>query len=132
MTPINTFESPELLFPALEPIAITLAPVLDVAADVPTAMRFAPELLSATVDPMATILVPHRLTIPVPKRILELVELVMMGIKFIFDRPVIADRFAVVPEKEPDTLRFDSMLTAEIVASPLTFNAPPAPIVVVE
>jgi hypothetical protein len=132
VAPINMFESPELLFPAFEPIAIRLAPVLEVAADVPSATRKAPELLSAAVGPSATILVPHRFTIPEPKRIFELVELITIGVELMFDRPVIADKLAVVPEKAPDTFRLDSMLAAEIVASPLTLSVPPAPSVVVE
>jgi hypothetical protein len=126
------FELPELLFPAFEPIATRLAPVLEVAADVPSAMRKAPELLTAAVGPSATILLPHRFTIPDPKRIFELVELTTIGVELMLDRPVIADKLAVVPENAPDTLRLDSMLAAEIVATPLTLSVPPDPIVVVE
>lgn len=111
VAPINMFESPELLFPAFEPIATRLAPVLEVAADVPSATRKAPELLSAAVGPSATIFVPHRFTIPEPKRIFELVELTTIGVELMLDRPVIADKLAVVPEKAPDTFRLDSILS---------------------
>jgi hypothetical protein len=111
VAPINMFELPILVFPAFEPIATRLPPVLQVAAEVPSATRKAPELLSAAVGPSATILLPHRFTIPEPNRIFELVELTTIGVELMFERPVIADKLAVVPEKAPDTLRFDSILT---------------------